>query len=643
MSNLIPSTVIQDVLHRSDILQVIGDYVQLKRAGSSYKGLCPLHGEKTPSFHVTPSKGLFYCFGCGEGGSSIDFLMKMEGLAFPEAIRRLGGRFGIDIPDVGQDVETYRRVKREKETILEILEMGCDFFRRQLSDARVGKVARDYLVQRGIREDVASVYRLGYAPESWDALLNHFEQRDVALADVERAGLLIARDQEDRSRGYYDRFRHRLIFPVIDSGGRVVAFGGRTLETEGKGAKYINSPESSVYVKGKNLYGIHAAKDSMRRSREAILVEGNIDVIKMYQAGFHNTVAPMGTAMTDEQGRLLKRFSDRVICLFDGDKAGKKAGLRAVEPIQKAELDGRIALLPDGEDPDTLIANSGVDAMRRLLDEVLPLLRWAVEGAASALLDLPLEARPGAMDELTRLVHTIASPIVQRQYIDELARRLDYTAKELTQLLGLEKTREADADRPAADPIREYFRKAKGPSRFRTRPEPYHEQDLDAIEVHNASELLQNIELQLLRVLLDDTDFLFEFVEANGLLLLHNAVMVSLIEEICELAGEKREIDIQGCLAALEPGPARDLLVREASVERPVDESLYPHWFRGAVATLQLRWIEEQTTWLSSELVRADHDGREDEVEKLLQHQTYLSRLRVVAKRERKVGDALQE
>jgi len=435
---MIPDEVVQDVLARADIVQVVGDYVQLKRAGSgSLKGLCPFHDEKTPSFHVTPSKGLYYCFGCGEGGSAVDFVRQMEGLSFPEAIERLGQRFGVEVVRKGVDRKTHRRRRELRERLYDINELARRFFSSQLGRGRFPH-ADAYVEQRGLDEEVVEVFKLGFAPDSWDALVGEIERLGKDIEVAEKAGLVVRRDGP--RGGHYDRFRNRLMFPVIDERGQLVAFGGRTLDPE-VDAKYVNSPESPIYTKGRSLYGIHAARDAIRKSGQTILVEGNVDVIKMYQAGFRQTVAPMGTSLTPEQAKLIKRFASSVVVLFDGDTAGQRAAQRAIPPLLTAEIDARVALMPAGEDPDSFLATFGPDGMREILDDARPLAGWAVSSACEEVLQHPVELRHDALSDLADLLSSFPSEVVRRHYALESARHLGYQLGELRRLLSNTRSR----------------------------------------------------------------------------------------------------------------------------------------------------------------------------------------------------------
>ena len=340
------------VRNAGDIVRLVSDYVPLKPAGSRLKGLCPFHHEKTPSFSVDPQMQLFYCFGCQAGGDAFKFIMLYEKVEFPESVEFLANRWGVPLPKTSHRPEDEARAR-----ILLMNESAAVFFRGQRSDPSHGKLARDYIAKRGVSDVVAERFGLGYAPDSWDALLNVLGSRGFKAPELQNAGLAIPR--KDGS-GQYGRFRHRLIFPIRDVSGRVVAFGGRSLgDSE---PKYLNSPETPAYVKGGHLYGLDVARDAIRREGFAILVEGYLDLIALHQAGFENAVASLGTALTTSQVKLLARYSERVVVSFDGDTAGVNAAARSLDLFLERGFDVRVAEIPLGNDPDDFVRNEGVAA-----------------------------------------------------------------------------------------------------------------------------------------------------------------------------------------------------------------------------------------------------------------------------------------
>jgi len=346
---MIPKEVIDRVRERADIVEVISSYVSLKPAGRNYKGLCPFHKEKTPSFMVSPEKQLFHCFGCGAGGNVFTFLMRYEGLSFQEAVKALAERYGIEIRE-------FRGAYDKLKPYHDINRLAYEFFRAKLLHPREGRTAREYLLSRGIAPRLWELYALGYAPSGWEVLKGFLESRGGDLLLAEEVGLLVRGE-----RGLYDRFRNRVIFPIEDYRGRILGFGGRII---GEGEpKYLNSPDSPLYRKGECLYGLKQARDYIIEKKEAIVVEGYFDVLSLAQHDVRNVVAPLGTALTIPQLRILKPLCERVVFLFDGDEAGRRAAMRSVELLLQEGMEGDVVLLPEGEDPDSFVRGRGKESL----------------------------------------------------------------------------------------------------------------------------------------------------------------------------------------------------------------------------------------------------------------------------------------
>ncbi len=355
MANRIPDELIDRIREANDIVDVISEHVQLKRAGGNFKGLCPFHQEKTPSFNVNPARQIYHCFGCGVGGNVITFLMEYEKIGFIDALRELAHRAGITLPDRGSE-----RTDAEDDPAVLANQMALAFYRSCL-EGEGGTEARSYVKERGLGADVVSTFAIGYAPAGWDNLLKAARRKGIADSALVSAGLVVERD----GGGFYDRFRERLIFPLLSSGNRPVGFGGRSLGDQEP--KYLNSPETRLYRKSYYLYGLSQARQAIRLSREAILVEGYMDLLSLYQVGFHNVVASAGTALTDEQARTIAKYADKVFVAYDGDKAGISAATRAAETLVQLGLKVRVAAFPDGADPDSYVRQAGPDALREAL------------------------------------------------------------------------------------------------------------------------------------------------------------------------------------------------------------------------------------------------------------------------------------
>lgn len=355
----LPDEKIEEIRAATDIVELIGGFVSLKKAGKSWKGLCPFHTERTPSFHVMQDRGIFHCFGCGRGGNAFSFMMEHEGLGFLDAVRFLAERAGIALPKPGRGGDAESDAQ---DTTIRANRAALEWFRAALADAARGRVAREYLERRGIARDAIEAFSIGCAPSGWDGLLSHLVRLGFEPPALERAGLVI---RSERSGGFYDRFRDRVIFPILGPTGQAIAFGGRIL---GDGEpKYLNSPETPVFRKGRGLFGLYVNRNGIRESGEAILVEGYTDLIALHMAGLRNVVAPLGTAFTPEQGKLLSNHARRVTLFYDGDAAGRAAAQRALPSLLAAGISVRIALLPQGSDPDEFARAHGADAIRELL------------------------------------------------------------------------------------------------------------------------------------------------------------------------------------------------------------------------------------------------------------------------------------
>jgi DNA primase len=369
----ISDTQIEEVRSRADIVEVIGAHVRLRKAGRNFVGLCPFHGEKTPSFTVNREKGFFHCFGCGVGGTVFNFLMKMDGATFPEVVRSLASRYGIAIAE-----ETRRdpRALAERDAMLRAAEVASDFFAHVLWEEKAGAAARDYLKRRGIDTETAKAFKLGFAPASAASLAAALTRRGLLEAGI-RIGVLKGGGPQAT-----DMFYARVMFPIHDAAGRVIAFGGRVLDD--RLPKYINSPESPLYSKARNLYGLAQARGAIAKADRAIVVEGYIDAIALAQAGFKETVASLGTALTVDQLRLLGRYSRNVFACFDGDKAGHSASIRAVRTFLEAGLLGRGIFIPQGFDPDTLVKERGAAGFAAIIDSAQLLVDYFVRDEAAA-------------------------------------------------------------------------------------------------------------------------------------------------------------------------------------------------------------------------------------------------------------------
>lgn len=403
-----------EIRRRIDILALVGAHASLKKSGRYYKGLCPFHQEKTPSFHVDPERGLFHCFGCGAGGDIFDFVMRTGGLSFMEAAQELARRAGVRLET---SPEAARRAS-EREQILRALDGARVYFRAMM--ATRGEKARAYLTRRGVTAEVASRFHLGYAPPGWDGLLVALQGKGYTPAVLEQAGLVAAKQGGD---GYYDVFRDRLIFPILDLQERVVAFGGRALDDAEP--RYLNSKDTPAFSKGRVLYALGSAREAIRERGEILVVEGYMDALACHQFGFHNAVASLGTALTADQVAILRRFAPRVVLVYDSDRAGEAATERGLSLCEEADLWARVVVLPDGEDPDSYLRTRGREAFSRLVEAALPMFEYRVDLAARRHDVGTREGKVALVDEVLTAIQSVANPVRAAEYVRALAERFD--------------------------------------------------------------------------------------------------------------------------------------------------------------------------------------------------------------------------
>ena len=407
----IPEEILAEIKYRNDIENVISPYVNLKRRGKNLIGLCPFHNEKTPSFTVYPENGSFYCFGCGVGGDIFTFTRTIENLDYIEAVKLLAERSGVTIHEDGYD-NTLQNVKKR---ILDINREAARFYHNFLKSEQ-GKWAFDYLVGRGLEPATIKRFGIGAAPDRWDALYKYLKQLGYNDEEMLQANVI---SRSSSGKGCYDRFRNRVMFPIINLRGHVVAFSGRAAPGEEKSAKYVNSTDTLVYKKGQNLFGINLAKNDC--AERIILVEGNLDVISMHQAGFTNTVAPLGTAFTDEQAKLLSRYTKEILILFDADAAGQKAVDRAIEILKNTGLAIRILVLPECKDPDEYIKKNGAARLKLLLENAVSEVEYKILHSADGVELSSVDGKVTFLNKVANVLATINDPITVDMYAGMLA------------------------------------------------------------------------------------------------------------------------------------------------------------------------------------------------------------------------------
>ena len=417
MTIYIPEDKVSEIKNTADIVEVVSEVVVLKKTGKNYVGLCPFHSEKTPSFTVSPEKQIFYCFGCAAGGNVFSFLMKHDGMSFPDAAKILAGRYGIDIPTTTMSPEQKRRMS-QRESLFAANRQAMEFFRKQLLDDISGRRAMGYLKKRGINKEIFDNFYLGYAPKGWDNLLRFFTKKNISLDLVEKAGLIVSRKEKS---GFYDRFRDRLIFPIFDLNMQVIGFGGRVMDDSLP--KYLNSPETPVYNKSRSLYGLHLAKMKCRENERVFIVEGYFDLLTLHQHGLQDSVATLGTSLTPEHVQLIKGFvgkDGRVILVFDSDDAGIKASQRSIEVFDKGYINAQILILPDGYDPDSYIFEFGVESFLNLVSEAQGIIPFLMDSAVKKH-GLSIEGKIRIISEMKEPLGSISDNVRRSLYIKELA------------------------------------------------------------------------------------------------------------------------------------------------------------------------------------------------------------------------------
>lgn len=450
----IPDTVVDEVLARAPIVDVVGEVVRLKPKGGRYWGLCPFHNEKSPSFTVNAERGFFYCFGCQAKGSTASFLMQYEGLSFPEAVRKLADRVGVTIPAEGVNEEVAQRQRKERDSYFRAMEYAQVVYERALWSGKFPEPLA-YLEQRGVDEATARAFGLGFAPPAWGTLAEWGGRAGIRMETMQKAGLVLPRKSGD---GAYDRFRNRVMFPVVSLSRKTLAFSGRTLDAEER-AKYVNSPETTYYTKGKHLFGLNVAQRAIRQRGFAVLVEGNFDVVSLHARGISMACAALGTALTPEQARLLKRFTERVVLLFDADSAGQAAARKALSVLlSEGVQDVHFCELPDGTDPDDFVQAHGADALLERIESARPMLEMLIDEAVRPAVGGSAMDKRRAVDQVAELLTDLGDDLVRATLVEDVARRLELSVAQVgagASSARRPRQREQRADAPAPAPARE--------------------------------------------------------------------------------------------------------------------------------------------------------------------------------------------
>jgi len=569
---------IEEIKNRVDIVELASEYLTLKKAGRNFVGLCPFHQEKTPSFTVNREKQIFYCFGCGQGGNAITFLMKISGKSFPEAIKDLAQKTSVVLPPPRLTSKESRENESLREKITALNLRAAQHFARNLYSP-AGKEARLYLQNRELTEDTTKKFRLGYAPDSWSSLADYIERSGVPLKLAEQAGLLIP----GKEGKFYDRFRGRLIFPIENIFGEVVAFGGRILD---KGEpKYLNSPESPVYIKGKNLYGLNKTKDEIRRNGFALIVEGYFDLISLVNAGVGNVVATLGTALTREHLELLRRYTVDIVALFDPDTAGRKALDRSLELFLEMRMKARVLILPGNCDPDDYIKKFGKDNLESLISRAQPLSDYYIENVIGG--GKTFEDKREMIKTAMEFINKISDQKEKALFIKRIAEKTGINEELL---------------------IRELPRTEI--KHIRTKPR--HDINADTVELH------------LIQLLLEYPQKIIQAEKENILSYFLQPKVKSLGEKIIDTYKLLGFVDIGMILPADEDAPLRERIFQLMIKALPTGSEMLEKIFADNVRQIKKKWFKDQHRQIKIKLTNAQESGNDFLIEELLREKENL-------------------
>jgi DNA primase len=593
-----PQTFIDDLRRQADIVRVIQDYVTLKKKGANWMACCPFHKEKTPSFSVSPAKEIFYCFGCHKGGSVFNFVMEMERVAFPEAIKIVAEKTGVPLPKLIEDSRFEGR-RQEIDEVIQLNSWALEWWQQQLEQGgNEIRFAKDYLAKREITDETRRTFQLGYAPDSWDALIGYLKRKGASQSQIERSGLVVKKEEG----GSYDRFRGRLMFPVLDIQGRPIAFGGRALKPDDN-AKYINSPETAAYVKGRNLFGLNLTREEIRRAEWVILVEGFLDLIIPYQFGIKNVVASLGTALTADQAKLLGRFARKVVVNYDGDRAGVQAAKRAIEILLTEELEVKVLVLPDNLDPDEFIRKFGPSEYQRRRGEAQPHIQFVIDQAVRDRNLHQPAAKAAAVEEVLPYIRAVRSRIQKREYFDIAMDDLRISDAALKRELW-QSVRAGALD--ATGPYEKIIRRSQA------KPTVAEERLLELLFADG--ELRKTI---LPRLRPEDYDDL---------------PTASLFTALVELEKSESAIEFEVLTQRLEGDPAAELLpmllMSEGLIEEKEGGQNRLQAAERCVDALRLMGVDRRISKLSAEIATAERNGDEELQNRLALEHLKLARLR---------------
>jgi len=581
----IPQEVINQVIDRCDIVEVVAAYVPLKKAGRNFKALCPFHHEKTPSFVINPDKQIFHCFGCGMGGNVISFLMKQERLEFPETVCLLADKVGIPIPET----EQVSQSSRDRLRMFEINDLAVKYFHQNLlsdKQATTEKV-REYLKKRGVDLDAVRQLKLGLALDKWDNLLTHLRQQGVTLKLMEQAGLIIA---QSRGNGFYDRFRNRIIFPIFDVKKRCIAFGARTLKGD-KTAKYINSPETALYTKGSHLYGFHLAKESVGKIDQAVIVEGYMDFITPFRNGVTNIVASLGTALTIDQIRLLRRYTHNVVLLFDTDQAGEAAMMRSFDILIEEGMNVKVATLDKNEDPDSYIRKFGKETFLKRIEEARTLYDYKLNLLLKRFKEKGVESIVKISDEMLHTISKFSNAVVRSEYIKNLAQTLNVSEAAL--YIELNKTNQGTSYQ----------------SSYRRNTE----------KKDDLSKHVPAVEREILKLMLDDEEFVPLTKEQISIADFENIYIKNIVNKMFQYSdrGEKEKLKLSFLMSEFQDqNILRFMSSLVALKDAPMDNKKKIH--HDCIDRLKRDRLRSRRRDIMNQMQRAKEKGDQQELQKLI-------------------------
>ncbi len=586
----IPEDIIDEIRQRTDLVGLLGEYLKLERRGKNMVGLCPFHSEKTPSFTVSPDKQLFHCFGCGASGNAFSLIMQMEKLTFPEAARFLARRSGVNIPERRSASPAEDDLK---EKIYKLNHLAARFYAYCLNNTGPGKSTLEYLLKRGINQETVELFMLGYAPADWTGFFNFAQKKGASPDLMVKAGLV----SPGREKGYYDRFRNRLIFPIFNISGNVAGFGGRALEEGGKsGPKYLNSPETPVFDKGSMLYGMNLAREEIRREKKAVVMEGYTDVLTAFQAGIKNAVASLGTALSAEQGRLLRYQADTVITAYDSDSAGEAATWRGLAILQANGCLVQVAVLPEGSDPDSYIRENGPEAFIKLIDNASPLMEYRLQQLKKR---FDLASDKGRINYIEELMPFLMAAVNQVEQ--------DFYLKRASEELGVDE-----------DALRSELKKRRGRgSRYREQEKKEPPDEQEKIKARPEEKILISLMLQSKEMAEQGRNLLeLEYID--------DPQVRKVVEAIWSLSDTETVLSAEKMLNRFEDQRVINLITE--AVTDPALQDLPPQTAKrmaeDCINKLYQAWARRQQKELQIRIKELEARGLSEQVEKLLrEHQ----------------------